>query len=296
MKFFSKKEEEKPSFASDVMEVVEKGYPKVVQEIHHEFMNAGDKLLKTANELLDTLSVPNHEKVAKLKQFGFHQTKQVSETAETQKKINVQKKISDVISNFRVEYPNYKYITIEIAEKICAKYNLVLGPVGRFTGFVPQKNIDEMEAFFNQYPNDKTVYTKTWYSTSVYREDQVHFISEKEYNTYMDAKKNQLTAGVGMQYQSALQSQASVAAQYAQAQREPFYSNINVPLAICVPLKDMDMRNMKLEGVHMVKDVPIPDPVVLMPKNHSNGTVGYLILTAWGDEASDPMVVNQNKN
>ena len=105
MKFLNKKEEPKPLFASDVMEVVEKGYPKIAQEIHHEFMDAGEKLLKTANDLLDTLSIPNQEKVAKLKQFGFHQVKQVEETAETQKKINEQKKISEAISSFRVEYP-----------------------------------------------------------------------------------------------------------------------------------------------------------------------------------------------
>jgi hypothetical protein len=193
-------------------------------------MNAGDKLLKTANDLLDVLSIPNQEKVAQLKQLGFHQTKQVTETHETQKKINEQKKISDAISAFRVEYPNYKYITVEIAEKICDKYNLVLGSVERFKGFVPQKNVDEILKFFEMYP------------------------------------------------------------------KEASYSKQPVPLAICAPLKDMDMKGMHLEGSKMVKDVPVPDPVVLLPKNHPNGTSGYLILTAWGDEASDPLVVNQNNN
>lgn len=35
----------------------------------------------------------------------------------------------------------------------------------------------------------------------------------------------------------------------------------------------------------------IPDPVVLYPVRE-----GYLIVTAWGDEASDPDVVNEVNN
>ena len=42
---------------------------------------------------------------------------------------------------------------------------------------------------------------------------------------------------------------------------------------------------------HLVKTVNIPDPVVLQPV-----CGGYLIVCAWGDEASDEIVVNQQMN
>src|ERR1700676_2063656 len=98
---------------TDVMDVVEKGYPKIVKEIHEEFMTAGDKLLETANNILESLKIKDKAKIEALKAFGFVQTKQVQDTKETELKIREQKKISDAVSQFRVEYPNYKYITTE---------------------------------------------------------------------------------------------------------------------------------------------------------------------------------------
>lgn len=64
-------------------------------------------------------------------------------------------------------------------------------------------------------------------------------------------------------------------------------------LQICAPVKDMDMTKISLEDEYKMKKVykDIPDPVVLQPVKG-----GYLILTAWGDEASDPIVVNEINN
>ena len=53
------------------------------------------------------------------------------------------------------------------------------------------------------------------------------------------------------------------------------------------------MTNISIEDGYKLKQVykDIPDPVVLQPVKG-----GYLILTAWGDEASDPLVINENFN
>lgn len=59
-------------------------------------------------------------------------------------------------------------------------------------------------------------------------------------------------------------------------------------LKICAPAKDMDMRGKRAQNF-MVKD--IPDPIVLQPVHG-----GYLIVCAWGDEASDEIVVNEKFN
>lgn len=42
---------------------------------------------------------------------------------------------------------------------------------------------------------------------------------------------------------------------------------------------------------YKIQNIPAPDPVTLQPVKG-----GYLILAAWGDEASDEIVVNQNNN
>ncbi len=61
------------------------------------------------------------------------------------------------------------------------------------------------------------------------------------------------------------------------------------PLKICAPLSQMEMTGYKLFGIHIVKEVP--DPIVLQPVNG-----GYLIVCAWGNEASDELVVNSINN
>ena len=61
-------------------------------------------------------------------------------------------------------------------------------------------------------------------------------------------------------------------------------------LSICAPMKHMNVpSNYKLIGYKYVKE--IEDPVVLCRVRG-----GYLIVTAWGDEASDEIVVNPVNN
>lgn len=59
---------------------------------------------------------------------------------------------------------------------------------------------------------------------------------------------------------------------------------------ICAPIKDMDISGHTLkDGYKLERN--IPDPVVLFPVRS-----GYLIISAWGDEASDEIIVNQKNN
>lgn len=64
-------------------------------------------------------------------------------------------------------------------------------------------------------------------------------------------------------------------------------------LIICAPEKDMDTKGKKKIGFQWLtqKTITFPDPVVLKPIKG-----GFLILTAWGDEASDELVVNHKFN
>jgi hypothetical protein len=66
--------------------------------------------------------------------------------------------------------------------------------------------------------------------------------------------------------------------------------------AIAAPLKDFNVDDMELtKGELKRKPVVDEDPIVLQPVRYG-GKTHFLIVTAWGDEASDPLVLNQNHN
>ena len=61
-------------------------------------------------------------------------------------------------------------------------------------------------------------------------------------------------------------------------------------LHIVAPQKDFNMDSYEMSGFKVVKKSP-PDPIVLFKVAH-----GFIIVTAWGDEASDPLVMNEKNN
>ena len=63
-----------------------------------------------------------------------------------------------------------------------------------------------------------------------------------------------------------------------------------LPFKMVAPVKDFDMRGKEIKGVE-IRNIPAPDPVVLQPVNG-----GYLIVSKWGDEASDKDLVNEIDN
>jgi hypothetical protein len=70
--------------------------------------------------------------------------------------------------------------------------------------------------------------------------------------------------------------------------QHPYERPLN--FTICAPLKDFDMEGMMTSGRTIVKK-EIPDPVVLCEVRD-----GYRIVTAWGPEAEDDIVVNHKMN
>lgn len=70
--------------------------------------------------------------------------------------------------------------------------------------------------------------------------------------------------------------------------------NMKCPLEIAAPLKDFNMTGAEVKGFKISK-IEIPDPIVLKPVIFNNQK-HYLIVTAWGLEAADELIVNQNHN
>ena len=60
---------------------------------------------------------------------------------------------------------------------------------------------------------------------------------------------------------------------------------------IAAPTKDFNINPSQTVRNYQIEDKPVPDPVVLAPVQG-----GFLIVCAWGEEASDPIVTNDINN
>lgn len=249
---------------------VEKPSDVLVAEIHETFFTEVDRLLEQANNLESTKSDKTDliKKAERLRNLGFANAKTVSSVKSEERRIeeaievNEQKKVlNDAILYFSVKYPLYKFITAESVKKICQKYGLIFGPVRNYIGEVPEKNLALIESFSIKV-EDKGYDAARDYS------DSYEFVSHKRYKQYTKASYDD----------------------------EVFSECEEASLEIAAPLKDFNTDNMNLVGFELKRIREVLDPVVLQPVHYGNGLKGYLIVTAWGDEASDPDVVNEKMN
>jgi hypothetical protein len=130
--------------------------------------------LKKINRQLDDLCYPNEEKKKlQLESLGFTNTNEVREYERTreniyQKRTALHEKIRAIrkeeeairekarkkeeeieahhqqVLRYKREYPFLKFIKDEQLARICKKYKLIYAPVSKYTGDVPQKNLNEI--------------------------------------------------------------------------------------------------------------------------------------------------------
>lgn len=249
---------------------------KVVEQIHREFNNAGDVLLKEAQEVL---KLQSSDKAKRLESVGFKLAKGVKEGKEQDERRQEAEKLFALINDYAMRYPNNRFITDTQVERICKKYNLVCGPVASYKGFVPEKNLHQIEEFRSRgYPHFADIHEKT---IKIHLESMSSKKMVKEKYPDLVVPESKIYWGVP---------------QVTDVERSWFdrYERIdNQSQRICAPAKDMELSGLKKVGKQWfsLTRVEVPDPVVLQPVKG-----GYLIVTAWGDEASDEDVVNPKMN
>lgn len=245
---------------------------EVIDEIHHSFYTAGDKLLAEAQAVIAGTDEGSFAKTDRLKALGFSQAKGVQETEAVKADLSSKKAMQQLLTEYAVKYPTYRFIDEAGIEAICKKYNLVFGNITDYKGFVPEKNLAEIERFPGVKEEDAIDLQRMYYKTGGWSNKPevikygdwrpVYRASNDEYRIHMLGSR-------GMDYE---------------------FRN-SKKILICAPIKDMNMVGKELDG-HKVVVKLIPDPVVLVPMK---GNL-FCILTAWGDEASDPLVVKQGLN
>lgn len=271
-------------------------YPKEVQMIHHEFHTAADNLLLEANSIIEEARTKNVTKVHRLELLGFKQASQVTELKLLQQKAELSKEQLESLAYYQREYPFNKFITEEQVKTICHKYNLVCGDVSRFKGFVPEKNLSDIEKFSLKDNEKSNLFCKSLSreipdfileNAEIYNEKDYYFIVKFGEKRDFVLKNYAFQSNDGNYFYASdmynifnLKSKGDIR-----------FEITNNNLQICAPVKDMDISGLELKEGYKLTKKHISDPVVLQPVKN-----GYLIITAWGDEASDPLVVNQINN
>lgn len=255
-KLFSKKNNPVTAALVSKPNTAQMRYPKEVESIHNEFFTAGDSILQEASCLLKELEEKDLAKGRRLAALGFGKTREAVVAIETENKLTTTKEIADLVIHYRVNYPNNKFITEEQVKQICEKYGLVCGETTMYKGFVPENKLSIIEGF-KINKKDGSIFYK--------------------YGNTLKTLQQWYEGGNSKSFvDDNVKTQCEI------------YTEIE-SLKICAPLKDMEIPNGKeLKGY---KIQSIPDPVVLQPVKG-----GYLIVCAWGDEASDEIVVNEINN
>ena len=260
----------------------------VIGEIHETFYSEVDRLLASAKIVnsLDTDKQHIIDKFVRLKALGFTNTKEVKEAEAEIIRLNglkrdneAKKTLIDAINYFSFKYPMYKFITEKSVEKICTKYGLVYGEIGRYIGTVPDKNLKHIEDFKISEDDECFIYQETYRSSFGGGER----IIKKEYRTFESFKKeNELKNNENNRGHNMIVDFSSSVI------------DMKCPLEIAAPLKDFNMAGMEVKGCKISR-AEIPDPIILKPVIFNNEK-HYLIVTAWGLEATDELVVNTKHN
>lgn len=239
----------------------------VIEKIHADFDSSTERLLSEADRIINNNK--DTEKGHRLKNIGFTSSKSAVEANVLEKKKIESEVLAAQIKYFQQWYPFNKFITKKEVESICKKYGLVFGDVEYFIGDVPEKNLFEIESF-KLRQEDHIKYACGYYK---------HL---SHYGMYPCDKED-----VGSRYGCIMYSKGGGRFFMSVNEGEKDYYE-KPTFKICASIKDFNTKYMTVSDGYKLE---IDDPIVLQPVQG-----GYLIVSKWGLEASDEIVVNSIDN
>ncbi len=236
-------------------------YSAEIQEVHNQFYGYENQVLEKAEQFAQTSSITTAPKLNLLEKLGFtNTTEYVNYEVKKKEKEQVESE-RRIIAYYKRKYVLYKYISESGVREICQKYNLVVGRLNDYTGFVPEKNLEEISKF------------------KIDTTDYGDYVSAATWSEEMSRSVWFTTTAGGM---VTYDSDGRRFTQPRSRKKKDKEKTLN--FSIAAPLNTMQVS----PGYEVVENKIIYDPVVLAPVEKG----GYLIVTAWGDEASDPLVAN----
>ena len=211
-----------------------------------------------------------------------------------------------LINEYKVSYPNYKFILQPQLERVLEKYNLYQRDCKYFMGDIPEKNIKDIQNFKVIYEDLPKKLEKVFKEFLGYT-----------YNMLQNKKRNNPDSLVGS-YIKSIECLFNSSTKLACADKNnPSYkigldniiNSLNAintinntngysPLTICA-VESLFNQDAWKEGKQRIigkKEIEAKSQVDLDPIVLFEVEGGYLIVTAWGDEANDELIFNESLN
>ena len=215
------------------------------------------------------------DKAETLNKFGFKNTptaknssKVISAKADIENKISVSNREEELIVKYKKTFPFYKFVPERIYSEIMEKYDLVKGKTELYLKEVPTKNLEDLSRFAEQYDIVELKYFKISGIANFNRFGRPADVevTEEEFNANVERRKSSrnvylISHGGSYYYRKELST-----------------------IEITAPLNHFDMDKMELEGRQIVVK-EIKDPIIT---HKVEG--GYIIITAWDEEAKIPEI------
>ncbi len=235
----------------------------IVEEIHETFFTEVDKLLEDAKiaKSLDTDKQDLIDKCKKLKSLGFNNTKEVKEAEAEISRLDILKKENETKKEIveAINYFGFTYPNYKFITEDSVKK--ICKKYGLVYGSVSKYIGTVPDKNLKHIQEFKIKDVDKAYGKRFYRHGDTDIIDFQEYSIY---------------------------------KKDIDWSTGTIPMRIAAVAKDFDMTNSELKEFE-IKDIVKEDPIVLQPVMFKSKQY-YLIVTAWGPEASDEIVVNQKMN
>jgi len=179
--------------------------------------------------------------------------------------------IKTLMLSMKQKYPHYKFITIESLFSLCNKYKLVIGRPDNFLGTIPDKSVKDLSNF-KVDNEDKAV------------EDNKGLLCREFNNIYPSLASNLRIAAHDSLFR--------------EDSRNILMHPINVEDVLRVSNIEKDPIVFQPVEMKFKTDFMIDSKGSYIDRNppYSFTQVGFLIITAWGDEAHDSNAINEKMN
>lgn len=279
----------------------------LVDKIHKNFHMAITTADEKLAEMLGLIVIDSGDRVramedyAKLKGYfgnAVEVTKSVAELEEINKKKSEAKEIELFRSElqFLKTLTGLKFIHYPAVISLCKKYNLVIGDSTLYKETVPRKNAEDIGRFINNfsYSNVGELHEKyrKFPTTDRWFRDPLEY---RRKSNHLWAYTYDNTTPLFHQSFDVLNAYNSLVAHRLYTVGPINYFNAKGLTNIGCELVKIPKVSFELQKVEV-----IPDPIVLAPINFQS-TLGkelrmFAIVTAWGPEARDPLVFNEQLN
>lgn len=251
-------------------------YPDIVLEIHKSVEEDARALKQMFYKDPEQLKF-NHSKLQSLQLMGFGSAKE-SDKSEYGR--------IEEYNRLALQYPGYMIVNDNTIFRIAEKYDLVTASLNAYTGFVPKKNLEEMEKFFEIYALHNAeieITVRATWKTEKFPVD-LKGLLESGTELFKEEFPDGFTSFKGL-----------IPTQFIKGfktDKDAIFGTVmytTPTMSISAPRKDIRLTSRQVIGSNR-RAMNLPDPIVYLEKDHWR-----VVITKWGDESQDP-ILNSNMN